>query len=322
MLNRRPLLAAPLALLPFPALAQARWPERTVRVSVGFPPGGSLDVMSRLLAERLQGRLGQSFVVENRSGATGMISAEAMAKAPADGYTIGTIGMPTVLISPHLNRQPFDVWRDFTYVAETWEFPNVAVVPANHVPARSLAEFIAWGRERPGGVVYGSSGVGTSIQLSGAYLLARAGIQGTHVPFRGAAQTAPAMLAGDVHIAVDNLASYIGLIQDGHMRALAVTSGERWPTLPNVPTMAEAGMADFVVTSWSMWGVPSATPRGVVDRIAEEVGKVCRLPEAQERALGMGGRLLGTTPEQTLARLRREEPMWREMVRISGATAG
>ena len=321
MLTRRVLLAAPL--LARPALAQSpRWPDRTVRISVGFPPGGSLDVMSRLLAERLQARLGQPFVVENRSGATGMISAEAVAKAAPDGYTIGTIGMPTVLISPHLNRQPFDVWRDFTYATATWEFPNVAVVPADHVPARSLQEFIAWGRQQPRGVTYGSSGVGTSIQLSGAYLLARAGIPGVHVPFRGAAQTIPAMLSGDVQLAVDNLASYASIIQEGRIRALAVTSAERWPTLPDVPTMAETGMDRFIVTSWSMWAVPSATPRPIVARIAEEVAAVCALPEMRERALGMGGRLLGLSTEATLARLRQEAPMWEEMVRISGAAAG
>src|SRR4051812_3002105 len=232
--RRRLLAAAPLVATgalarPAPAQTAAPWPNRPVRVIVGFPPGGSLDVMTRLVAEQVQARLGQPFVVETRSGASGNLGAEALARAAPDGYTIGTIGMPTVLINPLLfPRLPFDPERDFAWIAQMWEFPNVAVVPAQHVPARTLAEFIAWAKRRSGGISYGSSGVGTTIHLSGAYLLARAGVPGTHVPFRGAAQTIPAMLAGDVQLAVDNLASYIPVIQEGRMRALAVTSAERW----------------------------------------------------------------------------------------------
>jgi len=317
---RRALLAAAFAT---PALAQtganAAWPDRTVRVIIGFPPGGSLDVMTRLMAERMQQRLGQAFVVENRTGAAGHIGAEALARATPDGYVIGTIGMPTALISPLLySRLPYDPTKDFAWIGEMWEFPNVVVIPAE-IPARTLAEFLAWARQRPGGISYGSSGVGTTIHLSGAALLARAGIPGTHIAFRGAAQTIPAMLSGDIQLAVDNLASYVPIIAEGKLRPLAITSAERWPLLPAVPTMAEAGMADFVVTSWHIWAGPAGLPRPVIERLGTEIRAACADPELRDRALAMGARLLGHGPAAVVARLDRERPFWAEMVRVSGA---
>jgi tripartite-type tricarboxylate transporter receptor subunit TctC len=324
--RRRMLVGLPASLtagtLSNPSLAEAPWPNRPVRVIVGFPPGGSLDVMTRVVAEQIQRRLGQPFVVETRSGASGSVGAEALARATPDGYTIGTVGMPTVLINPMLvSRLPFDPERDFSWIAQMWEFPNIAVVPAAHVPARTLAEFIGWAKRRPGGVTYGSAGIGTSIHLSGAYLAARAGFAATHVPFRGAAQTIPAMLAGDVHFAVDNLASYVPVIREGRMRALAIASAERWPTLPEVPTMAEAGIDGFEVTSWHLWAAPSGTPRPIIDRLVETIRDLYVDPTLQQRAIAMGAKLLGSTPDEVGARLVRERPIWAEMVRISGAKA-
>jgi tripartite-type tricarboxylate transporter receptor subunit TctC len=316
-------LAAGPALAP-PALAQgaAGWPNRPVRVIVGFPPGGSLDVMTRLAAEQMQNRLGQPFVVETRTGASGNIGAEAIARAAPDGYTIGTVSMHNLLINPHLfARLPYDPDRDFAWISAMWDLPNVAVVPAAHVPARTLGEFIAWARARPGGISFGSSGVGTTIHLSGALFLARTGIQGTHVTFRGAAQTIPAMLSGDVHFAVDNLASYTGVIGQGGIRALAVATAERWPALPEVPTMAEAGMADFAFGPWHLWAGPAGMPRAVAERISQEVRAAFADPALQQRAIGMGARLAGSTPEELAARLARERPLWAEMVRITGAKA-
>jgi hypothetical protein len=320
MIQRRGLLAAS-TLLAVPARAQAAWPNRPVRVIVGFPPGGSLDVMTRLACEVLTQRLGQSFVVETRSGASGNIGAEALARATPDGYTIGTVSMHNVVINPMLfTRLPFDPAQDFQWISAMWDLPNVAVVPAQHVPARNLAEFLAWARARPQGISYGSSGVGTTIHLSGAYLLNRGGVQGTHVAFRGAAQTIPAMLSGDLHLAVDNLASYTPVIAEGRIRALAVTMPERWPTLPEVPTMAEAGLDNFNVSPWHLWAAPAGTPRAVVDRLSQEIRTAFADPALQQRAIAIGTRLTGSTPEQVAERLARETPRWAEMVRISGAT--
>ncbi len=322
MLGRRPLIAAALAApaLPLPALGQAPWPNRPVRVFVGFPPGGSLDVMTRLACEVLSRRFGQNFIVETRSGASGNIGTEAIARATPDGYTIGTISMHNIVINPMLFKTlPYDPERDFAWISAMWDLPNVVAVPAQHVPAQTLQEFITWAKTRRGGISYGSSGVGTTIHLSGAYLLGRAGIEATHVAFRGAAQTIPAMLSGDIQLAVDNLASYVGVIQEGRIRPLAVTLPERWPAMPNVPTMAEAGMDNFNVSPWHMWAGPRAMPREIVDRISSEIRTAFADPELQQRAIGMGARLTGSTPEELAARLKREQPIWAEMVRISGA---
>jgi len=321
MLPRRAVLATPfLAALPLATRAQSAWPDRPVRVMVGFPPGGSLDVMTRLACEQMTQRLGQPFVVETRTGASGNIAVEAIARANPDGYTIGTISMHNLLINPLLFRRlPYDPDRDLAFISAMWDLPNVLVVPAQHVPARTLAEFVAWAKARPGGVAYGSSGVGTTIHLSGASLASRAGLEAQHVTFRGGSQTIIAMLSGDIHYAVDNLATYVGVIREGQMRALAVTLPERWPALPDVPTMAEAGMADFEVSPWHLWAAPRGTPPAIVEKLSAEIRAAWQDPALQQRAIGMGARLTGSTPEGLVARLRREKPIWAEMVRISGA---
>jgi tripartite-type tricarboxylate transporter receptor subunit TctC len=320
MLHRRAMLATPfLAALPLAGRAQAAWPDRPVRVIVGFPPGGSLDVMTRLAAEQMAQRLGQPFVVETRSGASGNIGMEALARANPDGYTIGTISMHNLLINPLLFKKlPYDPERDFAWISAMWDLPNVAVVPAQ-LPVRSIAELAAWAKQRPNGVSYGSSGVGTTIHLSGAYLAGRAGFEAQHVTFRGAAQTIPALLSGDIQYAVDNLASYVGVIQEGRMRALAVSLPERWPALPDVPTMAEAGLPNFEVSPWHMWAAPRGTPPAVTDRLSAEIRAAWADPALQQRAIGMGARLTGSTPDGLAARLARERPIWAEMVKVSGA---
>ncbi len=327
MLRRRtllavPALAAPAVLTRSAHAQQARnWPDRPLRVIVGFPPGGSLDVLTRLMADQLSARVGQPVVVENRPGAAGNIGADAVAKAAPDGTTIGTIPFIAPLVAPHLYRSlPFNPERDFAWVSEVWEFPNVAVVPTQHVPARTIAEFIAWAKTRPQGVSYGSPGVGTSPHLSAALFLQRAGVRGEHVPFRGAAQTIPAMLSGDVHFALDNLASYVPVIQEGRMRALAVTSAERWPTMPDVPTLQEAGgPAGFTAVSWSIWAFPNGTPAPIVERLASEIAAINSSPALIERARTMGAKLLASTPDAVRARIERERALWREMVEVSGA---
>ena len=298
------------------------WPDHPVRFIVPYPAGGSADVMARLYADSLKERLGQPFVIENRPGAGGNIGIDAVAKSAPDGYTVGNATIGHFSINQFLYaRMPFDPERDIVPVSLTYELPNVAVVASQHVPAKMLPEFIAWAKARPDGVTYGSPGVGTSPHLSAALFATRTGIKAVHVPFRGAAQTIPAMLAGDITFAVDNLASYISVIEGGQMRPLAVTSAERWPTLPNVPTMAEAGLADFVVTSWAAFVVPNGTPRPVIDKFSAAIKAIAADPAMKARALAAGAKVYSSTPEAALAHAAKEREIWREVVRISGAKA-
>jgi tripartite-type tricarboxylate transporter receptor subunit TctC len=320
MIARRSLLAAGAAALAAPAVAQPGWPNRPVRVIVPWPPGGSTDVLARILAEAMQTKLGQPFVIENRPGAGGNIGADALAKSAADGYTMGSLTLGAWHINQFLYaRLPYDPQRDFQPISMHWELPNVFVVPAAHVPATNLQEFIAWARARRNGVSYGSPGVGTTPHLSGALFATRLNLDATHVPFRGAAQTIPAMLSGDVNFAVDNLASYVPVIQEGRMRALAVTSAERFPSLPDVPTMAEAGVPDFVVTSWCAWAFPAGVPRPIVDAASSAIREIKAAPAMQERFLRAGARAASSTPDAVTERATRERPMWQEVVRVSGA---
>jgi tripartite-type tricarboxylate transporter receptor subunit TctC len=321
MIARRSLLVAGATALAAPALAQAAaWPNRPVRVIVPWPPGGSTDVLCRLLCEQLQQRLGQSFVLENRPGAGGNIGADALAKSAPDGYSMA----PLTLGAWHINqflytRLPYDPQRDFQPISMHWQLPNVLVVSAQHNPANNFQEFLAWAKAQRNGVSYGSPGVGTTAHLSGAMFTSRLGIDGTHVPFRGAAQIIPAMLSGDLNFALDNLASYVPVIAEGRMKAFAITGAERWPTLPNVPIMAEVGVNDFVVESWCAMAFPAGVPRPIVDRASQAIRDISSEPAMQERFLRAGAKAVSSTPEAVTERVARERPMWQEVVRISGA---
>ncbi|WP_149538032.1 Bug family tripartite tricarboxylate transporter substrate binding protein [Siccirubricoccus phaeus] len=322
MLPRRSLLAAPLLGLATPALAQSAgdWPNRPIRVIVPWPPGGSTDVLARLLCEQLTQKLGQSFVLENRPGASGNIGMEAIAKAAPDGYTQGPATIANLSVAQFLyTRLPFDPEKDFSLVSMHWELPNVVVVSAQHNPTNSLQEFIAWAKAQPRGVSYGSPGVGTTAHLCGSSFCDRLKIDGQHVPFRGAAQIIPAMLAGDLTFAIDNLASYTPVIAEGRVKAFAVTSPQRWPSLPQIPVMAEAGVPDFVVTSWCAWVGPAGMPRAVVDKVNAAMKEVAADPSVQRRFEQTGARCVWSTPEDAERHAAAQRPMLKEMVRISGA---
>ncbi|HET7849519.1 MAG TPA: tripartite tricarboxylate transporter substrate binding protein [Pseudolabrys sp.] len=300
------------------ARAQENWPTRTVKIIVPYPAGGSTDVLTRILAEKMQQMTGQSFVVENRPGAGGNIGTATMASSAPDGYTIGSIPINIQVINQYLyKKMPLDPEKDVVSASLTWELPDVFVVASDHVPAKTLQEFLAWAKGKQ--LNFGSPGVGTTPHLAGAYFVKRTGIAAIHVPFKGAAQTIPAMLAGDITFAIDNLASYVGMIESGKMRALAVTSKERWPTMKDVPTMAEAGISDFVVTSWASIEVPARTPRLIVNKLSAMMQKIAADPALQQRFLKAGARCIASTPEAAAAYAAKERVMWKEMVNISGA---
>jgi tripartite-type tricarboxylate transporter receptor subunit TctC len=320
--NRRSVLAsfaAAGALAATSARAQSNWPDHPVRIIVPYPAGGSTDVLSRILAERMKEIFGQPFVIENRPGAGGNIGIAAVTGSPPDGYTIGAATIGHFAINQYLySKMPYDAERDMIPASLTWELPNVFVVATDYCPAKSVSEFIAWAKQK-GRVSYGSPGVGTSPHLSGVMFVKHAGLDAVHVPFRGAAQTIPAMLAGDVNFAIDNLASYVPAISSGKMRALAVTSAQRWPTMADVPTMGESGVKDFVVTSWAAFVVPASTPRPIVDKIAGAMKKIAAEEDVQKRFLVGGARVLSSTPEGALAYAAKERALWKDVVAASGA---
>jgi tripartite-type tricarboxylate transporter receptor subunit TctC len=326
LISRRTLMqsaAASAALGLMPALAQnaAGWPNHPIRIVVPYPAGGSTDVLFRIIAERLKDKLGQSVVVENKPGASGNIGIDQVAKGPPDGYTIGGATVGHFSINQFLiAKMPFDAEKDLVAPSLVYELPNVAVVAAQHVPAKTLQEFVAWAKARPNGISIGSPGPGTTPHLSGVLFAARTGVNAVQVPFRGAAQTIPAMLSGDVTFAVDNLASYISQIESGAMRALAVTSAQRWPTLPNVPTMAEAGVKDFIVTSWGAYVMAAGTPKAIVDKLSAAHKEIAADEAMQKRFLAAGGRLLHSTPAEAKAFAAKETKMWQDVVRLSGLT--
>lgn len=324
MISRRSLLQTAVlsgAATPFSgSFAQTtNWPDAPVKIIVPFTAGGASDVLTRLLAEKLQARFGQSFVVDNRTGAGGNIGMQAVRGAPADGYTIASATIGTLSINQFLfSNLGYDPARDFEYVSMIWQNCNVFVVSAQH-PAKTVQEFLVWARKQPKGVSFGSAGVGTTPHLSGELFRARTGLSAIHIPYRGAAQSMPALIAGDTDFAIDNIASYTPLIKSGKVKALAVTAADRWPTMPDVLTMAEAGVRDFVITSWGAFVMPKGTPASIVTKLSAAIQSIAAEPALQQRFLEAGARAVATTPQETVAFAERERVKWKEVVQISGA---
>ena len=324
MMTRRSLIqtaVASAATAAFPTIfAQTtHWPEAPVKIIVPFTAGGASDVLTRALAEKLQGRLGQNFVVDNRTGAGGNIGMQAVRGAPADGYTIASATIGTLSINQFLFANlGYDPVKDFEYVSMIWQNCNVFVVASQH-PAKTVQEFLAWARKQPKGVSYGSAGVGTTPHLAGELFRVRTNLQAVHIPYRGAAQSMPALMAGDTDFAIDNIASYAPLIKSGKVRALAVTAADRWPTLPEVPTMLEAGIPNFVITSWGAFVVPKGTPAAIVNKLSAAIQAIAADPAMQQRFLDTGARAVATTPQETAAFAERERVKWKEVVQLSGA---
>ncbi|MBR0648326.1 tripartite tricarboxylate transporter substrate binding protein [Roseomonas terrae] len=324
--DRRRLLQAAIGLpalaLARPAMAQA-WPNRPIRIIVPLAPGGSTDVMARILAERLGAALGQPTVVENRPGASGNIGMEQVARSAPDGYTLGVANVTQWAVNEYLyERMPYDTQRDLAYVSMNWELPNALTVPTAHVPATTARAFIDWAKAQPNGVAYGTGGVGSTSHLLSEFLGRQYGLTLTHVPYRGGSESLTALLRGDVQFTLDVLTNTLPSIQQGALRALAVTGSERSPLLPEVPTFAEAGLTGLSLTSWGGFVAPAGTPTAIQDRIAAALATIVAMPEVQSRFVALAARPISSTPAQMRERLDRERPTWAELVRASGARAG
>ncbi|UPY38770.1 tripartite tricarboxylate transporter substrate binding protein [Sediminicoccus sp. KRV36] len=296
-----------------PASAQLE-PGRPIRLIVGYGPGGSLDLVARVMADLMRERLGNPIIVENRTGAGGVIGSDFVAKAAPDGYTLVMGGGGSHGVTPAVRRNlPFNPDRDFTAIARVADFPNVMVVNAAS-SARDVEGFIALARRQPGGINFGSTGVGTSIHLTGELFKLRTGLEMVHVPYRGAGNSSTDLRSGQIQVIFDNLPSVMGQIQGGALRALAVTSGARAPTLPDVPTMAEAGIADFVVVSWVGPFGPAGMNPAVVAQLSRAFTEAAQSPLGQERLRALGAVPNAEDAAAFDASWRRDMARWRQVV--------
>jgi tripartite-type tricarboxylate transporter receptor subunit TctC len=315
---RRLIVAAALFTLASSAFAQP-YPSKPIKLIVPFPPAGSTDLSGRAIAGKLQERLGQPVVIENKPGAGGNIGSELVAKAPADGYTllVGTIGTHAINMSLY-SKMPYDNIRDFTPIVLLSSTPNVlAVYPG--FPAHSVADVIRIAKADPGKVTYGSSGNGTSIHLSGVLFSTMADVKMTHVPYKGSAGLQPDLMSGQINIAFDNLTSTIAQIKAGKLRALGVTGSARSPMLPDVPTIAEAALPGYEVTSWNAIYAPAGTPKEIVDKLNREINAILHSPDTRKFFAEQGGEAGGGTPQQLADFMRAETAKWAKVVKESGA---
>ncbi len=319
IVTRRRALGTALA-LPFISTARAQtWaPTRPVRIVVPFQGGGATDLTARLLAERLTPMLGQPVVVDNRPGAGGNLGAENIARSEPDGHSLLMCTIGTASINQFLySRMPFRQ-DELAAVALVNLVANGIIVHPS-VPATNLAELIAHAKANPGRINYGTPGNGTSGHLSGEYLKVRAGIDVTHVPYRGTGGVVPDLLSGNIQMAVDNLPAYLQHVRAGTLKLLAVTSAQRWFAVPETPTVQEAGIANFEAVAWFGVQAPARMPAAIMARYASAIAEISADPAviARQRQIGAEPRPLG--PAEFEAFIRAENEKWREVVRVSGA---
>lgn len=318
-LPRRTILGVGLgaALIGCPALAQAPYPTRPIRWVVGYPPGGTTDVLARLVGEALTKRLGQQVYIENKPGAGNNIGTDAVVNAQPDGYTILLVNPANGINATLYKKLPFNFIRDIAPVAGITRVPNVMEINPN-IPAKSVAEFIAYAKANPGKINMASSGLGTSVHLSGELFRAMTGVEMVHVPYRGAGPALTDMIAGQAHVLFDNMPSSIEHVRAGTLRALAVTTAERSPALPDVPTVAET-VPGYEASAWFGIGAPKDTPPEIIQRLNREVNEVLNDPGMLKRLADLGGVPMRGSPADFGKIIADETEKWRKVVEFSGA---
>ncbi|WP_370639487.1 MULTISPECIES: tripartite tricarboxylate transporter substrate binding protein [Cupriavidus] len=306
------------AVLPRPGQAET-WPAKPIRMIVPYPPGGPTDIVARVVGQKLGERLGQPVVVENRPGAGGNIGAEAAAKAAPDGYTL-LVATTAHAINMTLFRKPgYDTRRDFAPVSLLTRGPLV-LVTAPSTPARNVAELIALAKAKPDQVSFASSGNGQSTHLSAELFNAMAGVRMTHVPYKGSAPALTDVIGGQATVMFDTMLSAMPFVRDGKLKALAVTSAKRSPAAPDVPTVAEAGLAGYEATAWNALLAPAGTPAPVIDKLSQSLRAVLDDAEVRSRFATQGFGAEWTSPDATGRFLGAEIDKWAGVVKTSGAT--
>jgi tripartite-type tricarboxylate transporter receptor subunit TctC len=304
-------------LLPGLATAAPAAPGKNARILVGFAAGGSSDIMARLMAEKLMPLLGSSFVVINKPGANGNIAAAEVARAQPDGtsFYLGSFNNP---VNHAAGRKlPFDFMQDFAPVGSISYLANVLLV-SKKVPATSVQELLAWARQNPGQVTFGSSGAGSSQHMSGELLRHLGKVELNHIPYNGSAPAMTDLIGGQIDMLFDNMPTALAQVKAGQVRALAVTSRERAPQLPDVPTLAESGLPDFEVRSFFALYAPRGTPEAQIRRINAAMNQVLQEPGVRQRLIDLGAQAAGGTPEDLLRLTQSEVRKWRTVIRAAG----
>jgi len=302
------------------ASAFAQYPSKAIRLVSPFPPGGSVDVVGRLLAAKLSESLGQQVVVENRSGASGVIGTEVVMNSPPDGYTLLINTIPFVSNQFLMPRAPYDPLRDFVSISLVASAPSFVTVHPS-LPARSIQELVALARAKPGELYYSAAGVGTNPHIAGELFNLLAGVNIIAVQFKGGGPADTALIAGEVGVTFGNVSQEIGHVKSGRMRALAVTSAKRIAAMPELPTVAEAGVPGYEFDTWFVVAAPKGTPRPVVDTLNSHIRKVLTTPEQVKFYADRGLTVIAGTPEEAAAYLESEQKKWQRVIKERGIKA-
>lgn len=313
------------ALLVFAAVAVPGWasaagtyPDRPIHLVVGYPPGGTTDLIARVVAQQLSKQMGQSVIVDNRAGAGGSISAEYVAKAPPDGYTLLLSVIGIMSINPSLYKSlAYDPIKDFAPVSQLTSIPQVMLLNPK-VPAKNLKEFIAYAKQRPGQIDYGSGGIGTATNLAGELFNSMAGVKLVHVPYRGSAPAMTDLLAGRVSVMFEQIATALPRVRSNSLRALGVTTLKRSPAAPDIPSLSEAGLKGYDMSTWHGISAPAGTPPAIIDRLHQEVVKALASPAVRDTFAKAGVIPVSSTPKQYAAYTKAELIRWRDVIKAAG----
>ena len=299
-----------------PVAAQSSaWPSKQVRIVVPFPAGGTTDVVARILGQRLQDAWGQTVIVENKTGAGGNIGAVEVAKAANDGYTLLMASGSIVTVNPHIYaKMPFDAAKDFTPITNVAQGPMVIVVGPN-VAAKNITELIALAKAKPGVLNFGSAGIGSQVHMAGENFLYTAGIDVKHVPYKGESLALADVAGGSVEMVPGNLAAMLPFIKAGKVKALGVTSAERSPAAPDIPTVGESGLPGFVNVGWFGLLAPAGTPKEVIDKVQRDSAAILATEDTKQRLLAVGMTPVANNPTQFADAIRAESATWAKVVR-------
>jgi tripartite-type tricarboxylate transporter receptor subunit TctC len=297
--------------------AQTTYPEKPIRLIVGYPPGGQLDIVARVLGQKLAEALGKPFVVENIAGAAGNIATERVATAAPDGYTLGLMGNPQLVINPSLYRLAVDPVNDFALVSQVAASPNLLVVH-NAVPAKNVAELVALAKAQPGGLTFASAGSGSTLHMAGELFKSAAGVDIRHIPYKGVAAAIPDVIGGRVTMIFSPTGVVLPLVRDGKLRALAVTSLRRSSAAPELPTIAESGYPGFEVTAWAGLVAPARTPPPIVGKLQLETAKALAYADVRAKLADLGLEGIGNSPDEFAAVVKSEIRTWATVIKESG----